>query len=90
MTGLAKLCIHVYMSGSVISLRVDEAQKRRLDELATKTGRPKAFYIREAIEAYLDDAEYIYELQTEAEAVRRGELETVTLDELKAECGLAD
>ncbi|GAA1473970.1 ribbon-helix-helix protein, CopG family [Corynebacterium felinum] len=78
------------MSGAVISLRVDARQKERLDALALKTGRSGAFYLRKALDAYLDQLEYIYELETEAEAARKGELETISLEDLEDECGLVD
>lgn len=79
--------ILVYM-GVVISLRVDEQQKSRLDALAQSTGRPASFYIREAVDRYLDEQEYVYGLEAEAEAIRRGEVETVSLEQLEVECGL--
>lgn len=78
------------MKGSVISFRVDAEQKRRLDMLAAKTGRPGSYYIRQALEAHLDELEYAYALEAEAEAARRGEIETISLDELEAECGLGN
>ncbi|WP_297190557.1 ribbon-helix-helix protein, CopG family [uncultured Corynebacterium sp.] len=78
------------MTGSVISLRVDKQQKERLDALVSKTGRTSAYYVREALDAYLDKLEYIYTLEEEAEAARRGEIETISLEELEAECGLVD
>lgn len=78
------------MSGSVISLRVDEDQKRRLDALARRTGRPAAYYVREALNAHLAELEYVDELESEADAIRRGELPTVSLEELENELGLAD
>lgn len=76
------------MSGSVISLRVDTQQKERLDALASRTGRSGAFYLRKALDSYLDQLEYVYALESEAEAARRGELETISLEDLEAECGL--
>ncbi|MEJ4099495.1 ribbon-helix-helix protein, CopG family [Corynebacterium mastitidis] len=75
---------------AVISLCVDEEQKARLDALARSTGRPVAFYLREAVDRYLDEQEYLDTLQAEAEAVRRGELRTISLDQLEVECGLGD
>ena len=78
------------MSGSVISLRVDAKQKERLDALASRTGRSGAFYLRKALDSYLDQLEYVYILEAEAEAARRGELETISLQELEDECGLGD
>ena len=76
------------MSESVISVRVEPAQKQRLDELTATTGRPASYYLREALNAHLDDLEYIYQLQ--ADAPRRGELTTVSLSDLETQCGLAD
>ncbi|MGV0349973.1 type II toxin-antitoxin system RelB family antitoxin [Corynebacterium guaraldiae] len=76
------------MSSSVISLRIDAEQKERLDSLASKTGRSGAFYLRKALDAYLDQLEYVYTLEAEAEAARRGELETISLEDLEAECGV--
>lgn len=78
------------MSGSVISLRVDTRQKERLNALASRTGRSGAFYLRKALDSYLDQLEYVYTLEEEAEAARRGELDTISLQELEDECGLVD
>ncbi len=55
-----------------------------------RTGRPATFYVREAIESYIDDLEYAYALRAEAEAVRRGEIKTRRLDEIAASLGLDD
>ena len=55
-----------------------------------RTGRPATFYVREAIESYIDDLEYAYALRAEAEAVRRGEIKTRRLDEIAVSLGLDD
>lgn len=78
------------MSGSVISLRVNEDQKRRLDALARRTGRPASYYVREALSAHLAELEYVDELEAEADAIRRGELPSISLEDLENELGLAD
>lgn len=80
------------MSESVISLRVNAKQKERLDALASRTGRTGAFYLRKALDSYLDELEYVYalEAEAEAEAARCGELDTISLQELEDECGLVD
>lgn len=66
-------------------------QKRRLDSLSARAGRSGgAFYIRRALEAHLAELEYIYALEADAQAVREGKLQTTSLDELEAECGLGD
>ena len=80
----------VNMSTTVLSVRLPDDLKRRLDELGSRTGRPATFYVREAIESYIDDLEYAYALRAEAEAVRRGEIKTRRLDEIAASLGLDD
>jgi RHH-type rel operon transcriptional repressor/antitoxin RelB len=49
------------MAGTkTIAFRISEEQEVRLDALAKRTGRTKAFYLREAIDTYLDDIEEQY------------------------------
>jgi RHH-type rel operon transcriptional repressor/antitoxin RelB len=79
----------VNMSTSgVVSVRLPDRLKRRLDALSAATGRPAAFYVREALDEHLDALEHAYTLRAEAEAVRRG-APTVSHADLKAELGLA-
>lgn len=73
------------MSTAVVSVRLDADVKERLDALSASTGRPAAYYVREALLEHLDDLEYAYQLRGEAEAIRRGELETVPSSDLAAE-----
>lgn len=76
------------MSTGVLSVRLPDDIKARLDALAASTGRPAAFYVREAVAEHLADIEYAYTLRSEAEAIRRGEIRTRPLDEITAELGL--
>ncbi|MGM7670694.1 type II toxin-antitoxin system RelB family antitoxin [Microbacterium sp. A93] len=76
------------MSTGVLSVRLPEEIKARLDALAEATGRPAAFYVREAVAEHLADIEYAYALRTEAEAIRRGEVRTRSLDEVATELEL--
>ena len=76
------------MSTGVLSIRLPEDLKDRLDALAAATGRPAAFYVREAVEAHLVELEYAYALRSEAEAIRRGDVSTRPLAELAAELEL--
>ena len=76
------------MSTDVVSIRLPDQLKQRLTALSETTGRPAAYYIREALEEHLDYIEYAYALQAEAEAARRGELATISNADLKAELGL--
>ena len=77
----------VNMSTSVVSFRLDSTLKERLDALSATTGRPAAYYVREAVMEHLDQLEYAYELRGEAEAIRRGEIQTVPSADLAAELG---
>ena len=45
------------MSTKQLNIRLDEELDRRLEALAARTGRSKAFYAGEAIEGFLDDWE---------------------------------
>ncbi|WP_246049293.1 type II toxin-antitoxin system RelB family antitoxin [Corynebacterium tapiri] len=60
-------------------MRVDTKQKQRLDALARKTGRTAAFYLRRALDAHLDELEYIYAREKDAKAARRGEIDTTNV-----------
>lgn len=73
------------MSTAVVSVRLDDALKGRLDALSAATGRPAAFYVREALLEHLDELEYAYAIAGEAESIRRGEVETISSDDLAAE-----
>ncbi len=73
------------MSTAVVSIRLDAELKSRLDALSAATGRPAAFYVREALVGHLDELEYAYQLKSEAEAIRRGEIETVSSADLATE-----
>jgi len=72
------------------SVRLSEATEKRLTELSKKTGRSKAYYIREAIEGHLDDLEDVYLAQQVLERIRRGEERTYSLEEVEKEFGLGN
>ncbi|MGO1543929.1 MAG: type II toxin-antitoxin system RelB family antitoxin [Gulosibacter sp.] len=48
------------MATKQLNIRLDEKLDQRLEALAARTGRSKAFYASEAIEAFLDDWEDYY------------------------------
>ncbi|WP_040160727.1 type II toxin-antitoxin system RelB family antitoxin [Nigerium massiliense] len=73
------------MSTAVVSVRLDDEMKSRLDALSAATGRPAAFYVRQALLEHLDKLEYAYAITGEAEAIRRGEIETISSEDLAAE-----
>ena len=55
------------------SIRLPSETERRLDFLASRTGRTKAFYLRELIERGLEDLEDYYLAADVLERVRKGE-----------------
>jgi RHH-type transcriptional regulator, rel operon repressor / antitoxin RelB len=72
------------------SVRLEPDIEARLDALAKRTGRTKAFYLREMAERYLEDMEDYYDAVEVMERVRRGEEKVYTLEEVARELGLDD
>lgn len=75
------------MSTNVLSIRVPADLKKRLDALSASTGRPQAFYVREAVAEHIDALEWAYGIAAEAEGARTGQIKTRPLDDLAAELG---
>ncbi|MEJ2492631.1 MAG: DUF6290 family protein [Desulfuromonadales bacterium] len=72
------------------SIRLDQEMERRLDFLASQTGRTKAFYLRELIARGMEDLEDYYLAADVLERVRKGEEEILSFDEVRRELGLDD
>jgi len=72
------------------SIRLPPAIDKRLSSLATKTGRSKAFYLREIIERGLEDAEDTYLAAKVLDRVRSGKEKVFTLAEVEKSLGMAD
>jgi RHH-type rel operon transcriptional repressor/antitoxin RelB len=72
----------------MLAIRLPSEIERRLEALATATGRTKSFYARKAIVDFMDDMEDIYLAESRLEAVRAGRSRTFTLDEVERELGL--
>lgn len=72
------------------SIRLPEETEARLDSLARKTGRSKAYYLREIIERGLEDMEDYYLAADVLERIRKGEERTRPLAEVERDLGLAD
>lgn len=72
------------------SIRLPEDVERRLDALADKTGRTKAFYIREMITRHIDELEDYYLAADVVERLRKGEERTFTAQEVRRDLGLDD
>ncbi len=79
--------MHTSIAMRRFNVRLPDDVRTRLNALAASTGRPAAVYVREAVIERLSKLEYAYTLRTEADAVRHGELPTVTLNEVAAELG---
>lgn len=72
------------------SIRLDPATEKRLDRLSEKTGRTKAFYLRQIIEQGIEDLEDYYLAANTLEQVRQGRENTYSLEEVERNLGLAD
>lgn len=70
------------------SVRLSAEAEKRLQALASQTGRSKAFYIREAIMEHLDDLEDAYLAQARLEALKAGQSQTIPLEEVMKRYGL--
>lgn len=79
-------CILVYMS-AVLSVRLPEETKKRLDDLSARTRRPVSIYVVEALEEHLADMEDYYMGIQALEEYRRDGV-SYSLDEVMAEYGL--
>ncbi len=72
------------------SIRLPEEIERRLDAIAEKTGRTKAFYIREMILSHIDEIEDYYLAAEVVERLRKGQGRTFTAQEVRQDLGRLD
>lgn len=72
----------------MLAVRLPDEIQNRLTRLAKETGRPKSYYVREAIVAHLDDMEDLYLAEQRLIEVRAGRSQTVDLDEVERRLGL--
>ena len=70
------------------SIRLTPSVEARLDNLAQKTGRTKAFYLRELVERGLQDLEDYYLSNEVFKRVEQGQEEVVSSEQVKKELGL--
>ncbi|CAH2396384.1 type II toxin-antitoxin system RelB family antitoxin [Mesorhizobium ventifaucium] len=63
------------------SIRLAPEIEERLDFLAAKTGRSKAYYLRELIERGLEDVEDYYLAAEVLERIRSGEEDVMTAED---------
>ena len=67
---------------------IEQRFDQRLEQLAQLPGRTKAFYLRQLIEAGLDDLEEAYLGAAVAERIRLGQEPTTSLDDVVSKLGL--
>ncbi len=72
------------------SIRLEPEIEARLDALAKRTGRTKAYYLRELIERNLEDLEDYYTAIEISDRIRRGEEKTRPWTEVRRELALDD
>ena len=70
------------------SIRLSPEMSQRLDRLAEKTGRTKAFYLRRIIESGLTSMEQYYLAEDTLERVRMGHLHVYSPAAVKNDLGL--
>jgi RHH-type rel operon transcriptional repressor/antitoxin RelB len=72
------------------SVRLDAELERRLDLLSKKTGRTKAYYLREIVERGLAEMEDYYLAADVLERIRKGEEKTHPAAKVRKDLGLDD
>jgi RHH-type rel operon transcriptional repressor/antitoxin RelB len=72
------------------SIRLAPELSRRLDQLALKTGRTKAFYLREMIEGGIGEMEEYYLAADTLKRVRKGQEKVYSAASVRKDLGLDD
>lgn len=74
----------------MVTVHLPREIDNRLTELARVTGRPKSYYVREALLEYLGDMEDLYLAEHRLTEIRAGRSETYSLEEVARRLGLED
>ena len=72
------------------SIRLEPETEERIHQLASLTGRTKAFYLREIIDRGLEDIEDYYLAADVVERIRKGQEQTHAAADVRQELGLDD
>lgn len=72
------------------TIRLSPETEARLDRLARSTGRPKSYYLREAIEESLPRMEETYRIAALVERVHSGEEPVFDVEDVVKDLGLDD
>ncbi len=70
------------------SIRLATETERRLDSLSSRTGRTKAYYLRQIIENGLDELEDYYLAAEVMERIRKGEEKIYSSASVRKDLGL--
>ena len=70
------------------SVRFSPDIEKRIDLLASRSGRSKAYYLREMVERSIDDVEDYYLAEEVLERIRKGEETVHSLADVERELGL--
>jgi RHH-type rel operon transcriptional repressor/antitoxin RelB len=66
----------------MLAIRLPASIEKRLEKLARRTGRTKAYYAREAILQHLDDLEDVSMAEHVLDRIRKGEERTIPLEDV--------
>jgi RHH-type rel operon transcriptional repressor/antitoxin RelB len=72
----------------VLAISLPEKIEERLERLAKRTGRTKAYYIRQAVIEHLQDIEDVEVADKRLENLRSGKTRTVPLSQLLKKYGI--
>jgi RHH-type transcriptional regulator, rel operon repressor / antitoxin RelB len=72
----------------MLAVRLPAELEQRLDALSKKTGRPKSFYMREALERQLEDIEDTYLAEAAYGEFLKSGGKTTSLADVKKQLGL--
>ena len=72
------------------SIRLNPETERRLDDLASQTGRTKAYYLREIIEQGIEEMEDYYLAVDVLERIRKGQEQVHSAADVRKDLGLDD
>ena len=72
----------------MLAVRLPEETEARLERLATRTGRTKSYYAREAIEHYIEEMEEMFWAQEAVARWESGDKRTFSSAEVDAMLGL--
>lgn len=70
---------------NMLGVRVGDDIERRLAALSESTGRTKSFYVRQALDRYLDEMEALARAEAALRDIHSGKTTTVPLEELLEE-----